>query len=175
MSPYAASKTAAEDICYAYHRLHDIDVTVLRYFTVYGPAGRPDMSPFRFVKWISDGQTVTVYGDGTQRRDFAYVDDIARGTVLALKPLGYEVVNLGSDKPIALSDAIRVIENATGKKAAIEYGPWHSADVRSTWADIKKAERLLGWRPETTLETGIERMVEWYRENHGWASTIETH
>jgi nucleoside-diphosphate-sugar epimerase len=100
LSPYAASKKAAEALCYTYHALHSLDVTVFRYFTVYGPAGRPDMSPFRFVQWIYEGRPVTVYGDGRQSRDFTYVDDIARGTVAGVRPLGYEVINLGSDQPV---------------------------------------------------------------------------
>jgi UDP-glucuronate 4-epimerase len=95
LSPYAASKKAAETLCFAYHHLHGLDVTIFRYFTVYGPAGRPDMVPFRLSQWISEGRPVTVYGDGTQSRDFTYVDDIARGTIAGLRPLGYEVVNLG--------------------------------------------------------------------------------
>ena len=107
LSPYAASKKAAEALCYSYHHLHGIDVTVVRYFTVYGPAGRPDMSAFRFVQWISEDRPVVVYGDGSQSRDFTYVDDIARGTIAALKPLGFEVINLGSDRPVVLMDAIR--------------------------------------------------------------------
>lgn len=110
LSPYAASKKAAEALCYTYHYLYDIDMTVFRYFTVYGPAGRPDMSPFRFVQWIIEGYPVTVYGDGQQSRDFTYVDDIAHGTIAGLQSLGYEVINLGSDTPVVLMDAIRLVE-----------------------------------------------------------------
>jgi UDP-glucuronate 4-epimerase len=99
LSPYAASKKAAEALCHTYHVLHGLDVTIFRYFTVYGPAGRPDMSLFRFAQWISEGRSVEIYGDGSQSRDFTYVDDIARGTILGLRPLGYEVVNLGGDRP----------------------------------------------------------------------------
>src|SRR5574341_2355481 len=109
LSPYAASKKAAEALCYTYHYLFGIDVTVLRYFTVYGPAGRPDMSLFRFVRWISEGRPVLVYGDGRQSRDFTYIDDIARGTIAALKPMRFEIINLGSDRPLALMNAIRLI------------------------------------------------------------------
>lgn len=174
LSPYAASKKAAEAICYTYHYLHGLDVTVLRYFTVYGPAGRPDMSPFRFVQWISEGRTVNVYGDGTQRRDFTYVDDIARGTLAALKPLGFEIINLGSDEPVVLKDAIDVIERLVGRKAMIEYRPRHPADVLATWAHIGKAERLLGWRPRTTFEEGMAETVHWYRRNRQWAKDIST-
>ncbi|MBR9991265.1 MAG: SDR family NAD(P)-dependent oxidoreductase, partial [Gemmatimonadetes bacterium] len=146
LSPYAASKKAAEVMCYTYHYLFDIDVTVFRYFTVYGPAGRPDMSLFRFVQWIREGKTVHVFGDGKQERDFTFVEDVARGTIAGLKKVGYEVVNLGSDEPFLLIDAIRMIEKLTGKEAKLEYSEAHKADVRATWANIDKAESLLGWR-----------------------------
>ena len=123
LSPYAASKKGAEALCHSYHYLYDMDITVVRYFTVYGPAGRPDMSLFRFVQWISEGQEVTVFGDGQQSRDFTYVDDIARGTIKALKPLGYETINLGSDKPVVLMEAIHLIEEMVGKKASLDFRP----------------------------------------------------
>jgi nucleoside-diphosphate-sugar epimerase len=116
---------AAEALCYTYHYLFKIDVTVFRYFTVYGPAGRPDMSLFRFVQWIMEGKPVLVYGDGLQERDFTYVDDVARGTIAGLKPLGYEVINLGSDEPIVLADAVKLVEELTGKNAVIERRPRH--------------------------------------------------
>lgn len=99
ISPYAATKKAAESMAYTYHYLYGIDVSILRYFTVYGPAGRPDMSSFRFIKWINEGLPLEIFGDGSQERDFTYVDDIARGTIKALKPLGYEIINLGGNKP----------------------------------------------------------------------------
>jgi UDP-glucuronate 4-epimerase len=174
LSPYAASKKAAEALCYTYHYLYDIDVTVFRYFTVYGPAGRPDMSLFRFTQWISEGRPVIVYGDGQQSRDFTYVDDIARGTIAGLKPVGYEVINLGSDEPVVLMDAIRLVEELTGQEAALEHKPRHPADVLATWADIGKAERLLGWRPQTRFREGAARLVEWYRENREWAREVAT-
>lgn len=174
LSPYAASKKAAETMCYTYHYLYGLDVTVLRYFTVYGPAGRPDMSLFRFVQWISEGRPVIVYGDGKQSRDFTYVDDIARGTIAALRPLGYEVINLGSDEPIMIMDAIRLVEELVGKKAAIEYRPRHLADMLATWADINKAWQLLGWRPQPTFREGVARLVAWYQENQEWAKDIVT-
>lgn len=174
LSPYAASKKAAEALCHAYHHLYGLDVTVLRYFTVYGPAGRPDMSLFRFVQWISEGRPVIVYGDGTQQRDFTYVGDIARGTVAALKPMGYEVINLGSDRPVTVNDALRLTEQLVGRKATIVARPAHPADVTATWAHIEKAARLLDWRPETSLERGLAQLVNWYRENRDWASQIAT-
>lgn len=174
LSPYAASKKAAEVLSYTYHSLHDLDVTVLRYFTVYGPAGRPDMSLFRFTQWISEGHPVQVYGDGSQSRDFTYVDDIARGTIAGLRPLGYEIINLGSDEPVVLMDAIHLIEAALGKSAQIEFMPRHPADVLATWADIGKAGQLLGWRPTLTFGQGVEKVVEWYRINREWVRDIET-
>lgn len=174
LSPYAASKKAAEVMCYAYHYLHGIDVTVFRYFTVYGPAGRPDMSLFRFVQWIREGKPVQVFGDGHQGRDFSYVDDVARGTIAGLKKVGYEVVNLGSDQPHLLIDTIRIIEKLTGQKADLVYSEAHKADVRATWADIGKAESLLGWKPRVQLEEGLERLVRWYDDNREWAREIET-
>lgn len=174
LSPYAASKKAAEALCYTYHYLYDLDVTVFRYFTVYGPAGRPDMSLFRFTQWIGEGRPVLVYGDGTQQRDFTYVDDIARGTIAGLKPLGYEIINLGSDTPVVLMDTIRLIEELSGKRANLQYQPRHPADVLATWADIGKAERLLGWRPQVSYREGIAALVAWYRENRAWAKDVVT-
>jgi UDP-glucuronate 4-epimerase len=174
LSPYAASKKAAEVMCYTYHYLHGLDVTVLRYFTVYGPAGRPDMSLFRFVQWISEDKTVHVFGDGRQERDFTFVEDVARGSIAALKPLGYEVINLGSDEPVLLIDAIRLVEELTGKQARLEYSEAHKADVRATWANIGKAEALLGWRPQTDFRAGVTRLVEWYNANREWAREVAT-
>ena len=114
-----------------------------------------------------------VYGDGTQKRDFTYVDDIARGTIAGLKSLGYEVINLGSDTPVAIIDAIHLIEELTGKAAQLDHKPRHPADVYATWADISKAERLLGWRPQASYREGIAALVKWYQANQAWASHIE--
>ncbi len=174
LSPYAASKKAAEGLCYTYHYLYQIDVSVLRYFTVYGPAGRPDMSLFRFTQWINEGRPVRVFGDGEQERDFTYVEDIARGTIAALKPMGYEVINLGSDEPVVLIHAIRLVERLLGKQATLIYTERHPADVQATWADIDKAHRLLDWRPQLSFEQGVTRLVEWYCANHEWAKDIKT-
>ncbi len=175
ISPYAASKKAAEAMAYSYHSLHGLDVTVLRFFTVYGPAGRPDMSLFRFVQWISEGREVAVFGDGTQQRDFTYVDDIANGVLAALTAVqGYEIINLGSDNPVVLNDAIRLIERLVGREASVRYQQRHPADVEVTWADISKARRLLGWQPETDFAAGVSELVEWYRRNRDWAREIAT-
>jgi len=172
LSPYAASKKAAEVMAYTYHSLYGLDVTVFRYFTVYGPAGRPDMSLFRFVRWIMEGEPVVVFGDGRQQRDFTYVDDIARGTIAGVKPVGYEVINLGSDTPIVLMDAIRLIERLAGREAQLVFRPRHSADVLATWADISKAKRLLAWEPQVPFAEGVERLVTWYVRHRKLASTL---
>ena len=175
LSPYAASKKAAEAMTYSYHSLYGLDVAVLRFFTVYGPAGRPDMSLFRFVQWVSEGREVVVFGDGTQRRDFTYVGDVANGVRAALTAArGYEIVNLGSDKPIVLNDAIRLIEQLVGRGAAVRHEERHPADVEATWADISKARRLLGWQPETDFAAGVGELVDWYRRNCDWARDIVT-
>lgn len=174
LSPYASSKKAAEALCYTYHYLYQIDVSICRYFTVYGPAGRPDMSLFRFVQWISEGKPVTVFGDGRQERDFTYVDDVARGTIASMRPLGYEIINLGSDEPVVLADAVRLVEEYTGRQANIVNQPRHPADVLATWADINKAGRLLEWRPQTSFAQGVRNLVDWYNENREWAREIRT-
>jgi UDP-glucuronate 4-epimerase len=174
LSPYAASKKGAEAFCWTYHHLYGLDVTVFRYFTVYGPAGRPDMSLFRFVQWISEERPLILYGDGKQTRDFTYVDDIAMGTVKGLKPLGHEVVNLGGDSPHDLLELIGLVEREVGKKAQIESHPMHAADVMATWADVSKAKRLLDWQPQVSLAEGVARLCAWYRENREWAKDIIT-
>ena len=172
LSPYAASKKAAEAMCYTYHHLYGLDVTVLRYFTVYGPAGRPDMSIFRFIKWIAEGEPLVLYGDGSQERDFTFVEDIARGTILGLKSLGFEIINLGSNSPVDLKTITVLLEKILGKLAQIEYQSAQPADVPATWADISKAQALLGWKPEMALEEGLQRSVQWYLKNHHWARGI---
>ncbi len=173
ISPYAASKKAAEVMAYTYHYLYKIDISVVRYFTVYGPAGRPDMSIFRFIKWIDEGQPIKIFGDGTQARDFTYVDDIARGTILAMKPVGYEIINLGGGKnPISLKEIIKKIEKLLGKKANIQYLEPNKADMKETWADISKAKKLLDWEPKIDIDEGLKRTVKWYLENKDWLKDI---
>jgi nucleoside-diphosphate-sugar epimerase len=173
LSPYAASKKAAEAMAFAYHHLHGIDVSVLRYFTVYGPAGRPDMSVFRFVRQIAEGVPITVFGDGRQRRDFSYVDDIARGTVAALRPLGFEAINLGSDHPVELAELIEQIATLVGKRPMIEYRPAHPADVPATWANIQKARQRLDWTPQVALADGLRQTVDWYCANRDLALSLK--
>ena len=174
ISPYAASKKAAELIAYTYHHQFNIDVSIVRYFTVYGPAGRPDMSVLRFIKWIDEGKPIVLYGDGSQSRDFTYVDDIAIGTLAATKKkVGYEIINLGGGKnPVAINLLISKIENLLNKKAELNQKPFHSADVDSTWADISKADQLLNWEPTISLDKGLEKTVEWYYENKSWLKDI---
>lgn len=173
LSPYASSKKAAEGLCRVYNSLYGTDVSVLRYFTVYGPAGRPDMSVFRFVRWIEEGEPVSVLGDGEQQRDFTYVDDIAAGTVSATRDLGFEVINLGSGKPVSLNGLIEVIERKTGRRAEATYGPPHPSDVGSTRANVEKARRILGWEPSVDIETGVGNCVAWYRANRALAGSVE--
>ena len=174
LQPYAASKKGAEAMCYAYHYLHDLDVTIFRYFTVYGPAGRPDMVMFRFTKWITEGLTVELNGDGEQTRGFTYVDDIARGTILGLKPLGYEIINLGGHETISINALIRMLEGMIGQKAQIEHLPFNPADMLANQADVRKAGELLGWESHFSLQTGVQRLVDWYLAERSWAQHIET-
>ena len=174
ISPYAASKKAAEVMAYSYHFLFGIDVSVVRYFTVYGPAGRPDMSIFRFIQWIDQGVPIELFGDGSQSRDFTYVDDIASGTIAALKPVGYEIINLGGgNQPISMNTVIATLEDLLGKKAKINYRDFHKADLKSTWADISKAKNLLGWEPKISLQEGLENSVKWYVDHQPWSSSLD--
>lgn len=174
LQPYAASKKAAEVLAHTYHYLHGIDVSVVRYFTVYGPAGRPDLAMFRFCQWINEGRPVMVYGSGEQSRGFTYLDDIARGTILALKPLGYEIINLGGHEVISINGLIALLEELTGIKANVQYRPPNLADMFTNWADVSKAGRLLGWEPQVGLREGARKLVEWYAAERAWASEIAT-
>jgi len=163
ISPYAASKKAAEAAAYTWHHLYGIDVSICRYFTVYGPAGRPDMSPVRFLKWIDDGTPIQLFGDGTQRRDFTYIDDIADGTVRALKAVGYEVFNLGGgNEPVAINTMIRAFEQHLAKQAVIDYLPFNKADMKDTQADNAKARRVLGWQATVPALEGFQRTAAWW-------------
>ena len=173
ISPYAASKKAAETMVYAYHHLHGIDATVLRYFTVYGPAGRPDMSIFRFIRAVYEGDELTLYGDGSVERDFTYVDDVAVGTVASLRPLGFEIINLGGHRAYAMSQVIAMIEECLDMKARVHRTAPHPADMDATLADIERARRILDWEPRVSLEEGIRRTADWYVENRSWARHVE--
>ena len=173
ISPYAASKKAAEVMAYTYHYLYGLDISIVRYFTVYGPAGRPDMSIFRFIKWIDEGVPLEIFGDGSQSRDFTFVDDIARGTIKALQPVGYEIINLGGGKnPISINEIISKIEKYLGKKAKIDFKPFHKTDLKETWADIAKAQKILGWAPSVGIEEGLKKSIDWYLENKSWLKEI---
>ena len=174
LQPYAASKKAAEALCHSYYALYGLDVSVVRYFTVYGPAGRPDMSMFRFAKWISEGEPLHLYGDGEQSRGFTYVDDIARGTIAALQPLGYEIINLGGHEVISMNGLIAMLEEQIERTAIIERHPPNQADMLTNQADVSKARDLLDWQPKFRLEEGAISLVNWYRTEREWACQIQT-
>ena len=174
LQPYAASKKGGEAMCHAYHHLYGIDVSILRYFTVYGPAGRPDLAHLRFTQWISEGKPVRVNGDGEHSRGFTYIDDIARGTILALKPVGFEVFNLGGHEVITVNNLIKLMEEIIGKKAIVQYGPANPADMLTNQADVTKAGEMLGWEPQYDMRAGVTKLVEWYNENREWAKDILT-
>ena len=131
------------------------------------------MSIFKFIKSIDEAKPITIFGDGTQSRDFTYVDDIAAGVISSIRATGYHIINLGNDKPIILSNIVELIENYLNKKAIINYTPAHAADVKDTWANIEKAKNLLQWRPTISIEEGIKRTVNWYLENKTWLSKIK--
>lgn len=174
LAPYAASKKGAEAFCYSYHHLYGLDCSILRYFTVYGPAGRPDMVMFRFCQWIAEGRPVTITGNGEQSRGFTHVFDIAKGTLLARKQLGYEVFNLGGHEVISINALLSMFEERLGKKAERQYIPSHPADVFTNVANVNKARTMLGWQPEVSLQDGVQGMVDWYLENRSWAKDIQT-
>lgn len=173
LSPYAATKKAAEALAHSYHHLYGVDVTVLRYFTVFGPAGRPDMSIFRFIKWIDEGKPIELFGDGTQSRDFTFIDDIAVGTSSALRPIGYEVINLGGGRaPVSINKIIESVGQMLGRQPTIVPRPAQKADMQMTQADIRKAKHLLQWESKIDVFTGLERTVRWYVENREWLRDI---
>ena len=160
-------------MAHAYYFLHGIDVTVVRYFTVYGPAGRPDMVMFRFAKWLVDGQALHLNGDGTQSRGFTYVDDIARGTIQALRPLGYQIINLGGHEVITINQLISLMEEISGKRAQVIHHPFPKADMLTNQADTERAMELLDWQPRVSLHQGISQMLDWYLEHHHWAKDLD--
>jgi UDP-glucuronate 4-epimerase len=173
LSPYAASKKAAEALCHSYHYLYGINTGILRFFTVYGPAGRPDLSIFRFIRWIVEGQPVQIYGDGKQSRDFTYVEDVARGIVSCVdSDIEYEIINLGSDRPYSILELITEIGQLVGREPILDFQPAAVADVPATWADVTKASDLLGWKPETDMRTGLLRTIDWYMANREMAGKL---
>lgn len=173
LQAYAASKKGAEAMCHAYHHLYDIDVSIVRFFTVYGPAGRPDMSIFRFIRWITESEPVQLFGDGEQSRGFTYIDDIARGVIQALSPVGFEIFNLGGHEEITMNKLITLIERKVGVEAKVVHHPFPKADMLANLADVSKAGKLLGWEPAVSLEEGISRTIAWYEANRDWASQLD--
>jgi UDP-glucuronate 4-epimerase len=166
LSPYAATKKMSEVLCYTFHYLYGLPITVLRFFTVYGPNGRPDMAVYLFTDWIARGQPVRLYGDGTQGRDYTYVSDTVSGIVSAVdRPSGYQIYNLGNSRPQSNAHLIEIIESQLGKKATIEMLEYPSSDPQLTCADITRARRDLGYDPQIPLEEGVRRFVEWYRSD----------
>ncbi len=168
ISPYAATKKACELICHTYHHLYGLNITCLRPFTVYGPRQRPEMAIHKFTRMIDRGETVPMFGDGSSRRDYTYIDDLVEGILQALdRPLKYDVINLGEHDTIALRDLIALIEKNLGKEAKIEKLPDQPGDVPVTYADISRARERLGYAPKVKVAEGVRRFVEWYRHQQG--------
>jgi len=165
-SPYAATKKAGEALCFTYHHLLHMPVTCLRFFTVFGPRQRPDLAICKFVRLIDAGEPIPLFGDGTTSRDYTFVDDIVDGTLAALdNPAGYEIYNLGRSDPVSLREMVKTLERALGKRATITPMPEQPGDVRTTYADVSKARRRLGYEPKVEFEAGIQRFVAWWRES----------
>ena len=164
ISLYAATKKANELMAHPYHHLFGLATTGLRYFTVYGPWGRPDMSPVLFARAIVEGRPIQVFNHGDMQRDFTYVDDIVEGTLRALdKPAGYAIYNIGNHTPVKLLDYIATLEKVLGRKAQLEMKPMQPGDVKATYADTQALERAVGFAPSTPLETGLARFAEWFK------------
>lgn len=165
VSVYAATKKAGELLAHTYSTLYGMDVTCLRFFTVYGPWGRPDMALYKFVNAIQQGQPIDVYNEGKLRRDFTYIDDIVEGFVQAVeRPMGYQIINLGNGSPVELLQFIDVIESELGQRAQKNMLPMQQGDVFETYADIRKAQELLGYQPKTKVEEGVREFVKWYKD-----------
>jgi UDP-glucuronate 4-epimerase len=165
ISPYATTKRTGELLAYNYHHLYGLRIACLRFFTVYGPAQRPEMAIHKFTRLLADGEPVTLFGDGTTRRDYTYVDDIIDGTVAALDLApGFEILNLGGSETTALADLVHWLADELAVEPRIEYLPDQPGDVPITYADVSKAQRLLGYSPKVPIRTGLRRFVEWYRE-----------
>lgn len=165
ISPYAATKIAGEAACHVYSHLYDLRVVCLRFFTVYGARQRPDLAIHKFARLISQGQPIPIFGDGSTQRDYTYIDDIIAGVAAAMKydRSQFEVINLGESQTVELRRLVELLERALGKQAIIDYRPLQPGDVPVTFADIRKARRLLGYEPKTQIEDGIESFVEWFR------------
>lgn len=165
ISPYAATKAAGELICHTYAHLYDMRIVCLRFFTVYGPRQRPDLAIHKFAKLISAGEPIPVFGDGTTRRDYTYIDDILAGVRAAIdyNQSDYEVINLGESRTVELRELISLLEKELGHTARIDRQPLQPGDVPQTFADISKARKLLAYNPQTDIETGLHRFIEWFR------------
>ncbi len=167
ISPYAATKKAGELLCHTYHHLFGMDIACLRYFTVYGPRQRPEMAIHQFTRLIHQDQKVSLFGKGSSHRDYTYIDDAIEGTLLALsKRHGYQIYNIGESQTISLLQLVLTIEKILGQKAVLEYLPEQPGDVERTFADIRRAEERLGYRPKVKIEEGLERFVKWYLEQN---------
>ena len=165
VSPYAASKKACELLAYTYHHLYKLNVTGLRFFTVYGPRGRPDMAPFKFIDRVSRGQVIQQFGDGSSSRDYTYIDDIVNGVVRAIdRPYPYQIFNLGKGSGTSLREFISLVQKYVEKKAHIKILPDQPGDVPYTCADVGKAAHLLGYKSSISFEEGIKRTAEWYKQ-----------
>jgi nucleoside-diphosphate-sugar epimerase len=168
LSPYGVSKLSAEHLCYLYWKNYGVPTVSLRYFTVYGPRQRPDMAFHRFLRLMLQGQPIPIYGDGEQRRDFTYIDDIVEANLLALQtPLSGDVFNIGGGSTISLNDAIGVCEEVTGRRAKLDIRPVEKGDVRQTLADVSRATQHLGYQPKVPLRQGLEAEWRWVRELYG--------
>ncbi len=166
LSPYGATKLSGEQICYIYHHLYGMNMTLLRFFTVYGPRQRPDMAIHKFTKLIEAGKQIQIYGKGDSQRDYTYIDDILNGVTASLKRnFGFEIFNLGNSRRVKLIDLIRLLESKLQKKARLKFLPAEKSEPKITWADISKARRLLGYKPQTGFEEGIDNFLEWHRND----------
>ena len=166
ISPYGATKRAGELLCYSYYHLYRMDIACLRIFTAYGPRQRPEMAIHKFTRLIDQGEKIPIYGDGSSRRDYTYIDDLIEGILGVIRhQRGFEVYNLGESQTTSLIELIKLIEGAFGKKANIEMLATQPGDVSITYADISKAKRMLGYQPKVKMEEGIKRFVDWYKEN----------
>lgn len=166
ISPYGATKRAGELLCYSYHHLYGIHIACLRIFTAYGPRQRPEMAIHKFTSLIDRGEEIPMFGDGSSRRDYTYIDDLIDGMMAVLqRHKGYEIYNLGESQTISLKELIGMIESALGKKANIKVMEPQPGDVSITYADITKARQLLNYQPKVNMEEGIKRFVEWYKGN----------
>jgi UDP-glucuronate 4-epimerase len=169
VSLYAATKKSNELMAHVYSHLYGLNTTGLRYFTVYGPWGRPDMSPVLFARAIMDGKPLQLFNHGDMQRDFTYIDDIVEGTIRVLdRPARYEIYNIGNHQPVALPDYIAVLEKALGKKATLEMKPMQPGDVKATYADTAALRKAVGFAPSTPLETGLQRFAAWFRQYYGY-------